>query len=216
MKITLSIDEEFAGADALLEFAAKLAAVFKLPSDALRRAAANVSATSGVASGAEKTSVAVALPPTATEVPIQVAALTPLGDTGFEVIAPAETSVPAVPPADTKPRARRGRPSNAETAAKAATPDLPKASTGGAAGVSAPANPIQKAIAAGAVEADEHTAFLMQVNEHINAHGSEGLYTVLASCKDANGNPCGRVRDVPVEKRTAFIERLRATASIAA
>ena len=227
MKMSLTINEEFGSADALFEFATKLAVIFKLPADSFMKLAASVSAAPKTSHPAAETARAEA-PAGLSAGEIPAAVFTPGTEAEHsnggsvnvsEAVSPnpVPPQVSPVPPADVAPRTRRGRPksdANARTAAEA-----PKANAYGASGVvadvtvaetpapaSAPSNPAPSELAAaadaGSAAANEGSAFQTACLEFVAAD-QETYKAVLVEFNVKSP------RAVPVEKRAAFLARCR-------
>lgn len=202
MKITLTLDEDFADADSLLMFASKLKMIMSLPGEIFQRLA---QLTPVNATGSPPPVVPPAAATNVTPAPlpeVREAAADPIPAPAPVVY---ETSVPSVPPADTKPRAKRGRPSKAETEG-----ELPKANAGGAAGVAAdvvvpseaaPKAAIETAIAQGVSEAGEVESAKTVFSRYLATNGPKAV-SVLRKFTQ------GKVREIDVSKLPQFLAEL--------
>lgn len=232
MRMELTINEEFGDTAALLDFAHRLKIMLAMPSDLFNKLAAGLA---GVAVLNEKNShrTAAERPAPAESVAEYPAVATPVQGVGVSTqtvnvgdampvsavpaahspTSPADVAAPA--PIDTRPRRKRGRPSNEEVAERTAA-EAPKASTGGAAGVSAdvvppaarapakPAqHPLQEAIASGEAEAVAGRAFGDACISYASKD-SAAYRDVLKSYGVTSA------RSIPEDKRAEFLSRCAA------
>lgn len=231
MKMTLTITEEFGDLAAVTEFAHRVKLALSMPAQSFERLAAALAGSAVLQQNTHRT--AAEAPAPAVSVAEYPAAATPSYDArqpqtavkspdGVESVnvggaAPATATPRAdspTPPADVAPKAKRGRPSNAERAAA----EAPKANTGGASGVTADvvtapaklaAHPLQEALKAGEAEALAEKDYSAKCLQFIAA--DQSTYIEIVKTFGVNSG-----RQVPAEKRAEFLAECARRIEVAA